>query len=408
MQAADTQIVIGGGKRRPALALVFFNVSLGFAFGLITRGHAVGWMLVAVSVFALAASVRRLMPGAVWLRIDRTGVEWKYLSKRQRLSWQDVDSFYVSYQSVFPSMKLIVIRFSKSYYRERALAASSFPGHSSHIPDKFNESAERCCALLNAKKQVWGSPHARTAAQLMEDAEARARAAVESRLAQCNAVVAREPQNASRYVERSRVHEDMRRYDLAIEDISNALRLDPTKSYFYLFLRHRDYVGQGRLDLAREDIEAAVRLAPPGFEYYCEYLASVYHKLGQTTKAIDVLNASIRAHPNSAPAYARRAEFFERIGSLEEAVQDASEAIRLWQQDVFWRKAHALHYRAKLLVKLGRFQEALSDCNTCIEAEPKDWGHYRVRSEVYEAMGKKALARADYDLSCELNPSVNR
>jgi Flp pilus assembly protein TadD len=66
------------------------------------------------------------------------------------------------------------------------------------------------------------------------------------------------------------------------------------------------------------------------------------------------------------------------------------------------------HDRVSIYLRTHQYEEALKDCNECVESNPKEWTHYRLRSEVYEAMGKSENARWDYYTSMDLNPVINR
>jgi len=66
--------------------------------------------------------------------------------------------------------------------------------------------------------------------------------------------------------------------------------------------------------------------------------------------------------------------------------------------------ARAFNRASRRFRRAGKFTEALAACNVCIAQERREWIHYRLRSEVYEAMGEFAKARADYDRSMELHP----
>lgn len=209
-----------------------------------------------------------------------------------------------------------------------------------------------------------------------------------------------EPNNANRYVDRSKIYESVKSYDLAVQDLSIAMDLDPQKTYFYLYLRHNQYLGMGNLEKALEDIKTALNLAPEGFSYF-KNVARVYQQLGQTENAINVLTDGITKYPNSPQSFLDRADFYEGIGRLHEALKDVNEALKI--QPMFHR-----HARVRIYIKLGQFEDALNDCNQCIAADPKDWTHFRVRSQVYEAMGEHAAAASDYYESMNLNPCINR
>lgn len=246
----------------------------------------------------------------------------------------------------------------------------------------------------------------RSSGSYIEDGDTQRKAVAEKNLRECIAAIQRKPEDANLYLSRSRANESLKNYDAAIEDLSTAVRLDPQRSHFYLYLRHLLHLYRGSLHEALQDIQHAVQVAPSEFNDYFKCLAYTHQQLGQTDRAIGVLSEAVRIYPHSANSYLRRAAFYEGIGLLKEAVSDVSEAIRI--EPVLWRKHHAYHDRVSLYIKLMQFDDALADCNKCIRAEPKGWTHYRIRSEVYKSMGNDEAARCDYVESMNLNPSVNR
>lgn len=246
----------------------------------------------------------------------------------------------------------------------------------------------------------------RSSGQYIQDGDSRGRARAKEELQRCSIAISQQPDSAALYVQRSRVATSLRDYDGAIRDLTSALQLDPEKSHFYLYLRHLQYLYLGALEPALEDIKRAVHVAPSGFNDYYKCLAYVHQKLEQTDAAIAALTEAVREHPTEANPYLRRAAFYEGIGMLFEAVEDVTAAIRLESDRTRFYRAH--HDRAGLYVKLGRFEEALADCNKCVREEPKEWTHYKVRSEVHAAMGNETAARNDHDWSMDLNPSMNR
>jgi tetratricopeptide (TPR) repeat protein len=213
------------------------------------------------------------------------------------------------------------------------------------------------------------------------------------------------PLNENLYVERGKAYEALKQFDLAIQDFSTAFRLNPQEGWFHCFLRHKQYIQLGDLEKALEDMKQCIRLSPSRYMYE-PHLASLYEKLGQRDNAIAVLNQGVEMFPVSVNAYLKRAEFYEQIGYLEEALSDITQAINMAPKKAM--RFIYMHQRAKIYVRMRRFDEALRDCNECIAEDPKEWTHFRVRSEVYDAMGNHWASKADYEISINLNTCVNR
>lgn len=214
--------------------------------------------------------------------------------------------------------------------------------------------------------------------------------------------IALDPQNFNFHLERARIYESLKKYDLAVQDLTRAMQLDSQKSYFYYFLRHKQYIFLGDLEKALEDIKKAVNLAPYGCSYH-RYLADVYEKFGQRDNAIMALNQGVEKEPKRKETYLQRANFYERIGRIEEALRDVTMAINIDPKYMI-----TFHYRIRIYIKMEQFDNALADCKKCIEIEPKEWTHFRLLSEVYKAMGDNNAADVYYQHSVELNQCINR
>lgn len=211
-----------------------------------------------------------------------------------------------------------------------------------------------------------------------------------------------DPQNVNLYVERSKAYRELKKYNLAIQDIETAIRLDPQRKYFFYFLRHLIFGDLGNLEKSLEDIKKAVKLAPQGYIYH-KYLAKVYVKLGQKDNAVLAMKQEIEEYPKNRQSYLDSVEFFEGIGQIKDALENINKAIALEP-----KRLDSNHRRARIFIKMGQFDDALRDCNICIKIEPREWTHFRVRSKVYQAMGDTRSAEADYNKSMELNPCINR
>jgi tetratricopeptide (TPR) repeat protein len=202
-----------------------------------------------------------------------------------------------------------------------------------------------------------------------------------------------DPQNVNLYVERSKAYRELKKYNLAIQDIDTAIGLDPQRKYCFYFLRHLIFWDSGNLEKSLKDIKQAVKLAPRGYIYH-KYLAKVYVKLGQIDDAVLALKQEIEEYPENRQAYLDSAEFFEGIGRFKDALENINKAI-----DIEPSRLDSYHKRARIFIKMEQFDDALRDCNTCIKLEPRECSHFSVRSEVYKAMGDTRSAQADYDMS---------
>ncbi|MCB1659597.1 MAG: hypothetical protein KDI39_15370 [Pseudomonadales bacterium] len=205
------------------------------------------------------------------------------------------------------------------------------------------------------------------------------------------------------YLDRHNVLSELEEHDLAAQDLTTLLEIDPEKRHYYYYMRHLQYLFMKKYTDALTDIKCAVETAPPNFNYY-KNLAAVYQLLGLTDDAIAALSTSIDLNPDKAYYYKDRADFYVSIGQFQLAIEDATRAIELTPQ----YPQYPMRDRAEIYCLMKEFDLALKDCNACLERNPNSSYFYQTRSDVYAAMGNTQAARFDYERSCDLNPGINR
>jgi len=76
------------------------------------------------------------------------------------------------------------------------------------------------------------------------------------------------------------------------------------------------------------DRKSMRELAPAGKSYYCE-LVGLYLNSGQTQRALNQATRNISFNRDDPVAYINRARVYEKLGSLENAILDLQEALRI-------------------------------------------------------------------------------
>lgn len=152
------QIVLTGNRTK---ALLLSVVSLAFVvvgFSMVNSGASYGWFVLLFFSLCLLTFLYMLTPGAIKLTIDNNGIEMKSLFKPMKLTWDDIDEFYVgAIRTGYSSTKMICIRYSASYnkLRRSRQVASALTGMEGALPNHFSKSAEELCELLNQSKARW-------------------------------------------------------------------------------------------------------------------------------------------------------------------------------------------------------------------------------------------------------------
>lgn len=153
----DDTIIIAGDRKQAVLLTLAAAVITYLIYCCIEEQI---WRIVGVAFFGLGFVVclYTILPGTVQLKIDRSGVEMKTLFKPVKLSWSDVDEFYIAYaRTGLTSVKMIGIRYSESYSKQRAgrKIAAGLTGMEGALPNQFSRSAEEICDVLNSYKRKY-------------------------------------------------------------------------------------------------------------------------------------------------------------------------------------------------------------------------------------------------------------
>ncbi len=97
------------------------------------------------------------------------------------------------------------------------------------------------------------------------------------------------------YNNRSTGYSDKKQYDLAIQDQTRAIQLDPTNASAY-YNRAGDYHNKGEDAKALPDADRSIALAPTANHF--QIRGEIYEKLGQRDQAIADYRAALRLDPN--------------------------------------------------------------------------------------------------------------
>jgi tetratricopeptide (TPR) repeat protein len=116
-------------------------------------------------------------------------------------------------------------------------------------------------------------------------------------------------------------------YDLAIDCLSLAIRLDPNLAVAY-HNRAFAYFEKGEFDKAIADCNEAIRV-DPNLALAYNNRGNAYRIKGEFDKAIADYSEAIRLDPNLVAAYGNRGFAYDAKGEFDKAIADYSEAIRL-------------------------------------------------------------------------------
>ena len=146
-------------------------------------------------------------------------------------------------------------------------------------------------------------------------------------LAVLNKAITANPQSTDLRLRKAAVNIELEQWDYAIEEYGRVLGIDANnlpalyyRAFAHNHLRH--------YDMARADYERFLQLLPRHFEARLG-LAMTMRRQGKTRDVTDELNRLVQMFPDSAVAYAVRANFEQEQAQYDLALYDWDEALRL-------------------------------------------------------------------------------
>ncbi|MDX2077128.1 MAG: tetratricopeptide repeat protein [bacterium] len=170
--------------------------------------------------------------------------------------------------------------------------------------------------------------------------------------------------SASEYFERGTQHIHAGRYDDAIRDYTETVRLNPQYANAYVN-RGVAYADKNDYDRAIADYNEAIRLNPQDADaYYNRGLA--YYNKNDYDRAIADYNEAIRLNPQYASAYVNRAIAYRQgKNDYDRAIADYNEAIRLNPQ-----YADAYNNRGSAYYNKKDYDRAIADFDRALQIDP--------------------------------------
>ncbi len=167
---------------------------------------------------------------------------------------------------------------------------------------------------------------------------------------------------------------------LAIEQYEQIVRLDPKSVEDHLLLG-RLYRLNNDLVKAENEFKTGVQIQPDSEEAVTA-LSILYNEEGDTSRALDVLNAF--------PEGARSAKLYSALGYTYEQNKDYKKAIDAYQKavDLDHDNLDSIRGLAQNLLNDGQSEAALAQYKVIAESDPSDAQTYMRMAEIYRRNGK--------------------
>lgn len=190
-------------------------------------------------------------------------------------------------------------------------------------------------------------------------------------IADLTQVLSQEPKNAIAYNSRGNAYQDRAirtrsSEDLlqAIADYTQAITLNPNPIYPYYGRAHA-YRDTGQYALAIEDYSKTIKLDPK-FDGAFDKRGNLYIRMGVYDQAISDYSEAISLNPNIAAYYNSRGWARHLKEEDAQALPDAEKAVSMSPDNALFLATRAVIYE-----KLGRRDDAIADYTAALKANPR-------------------------------------
>ncbi|MGV7220034.1 MAG: tetratricopeptide repeat protein [Nitrospinales bacterium] len=181
---------------------------------------------------------------------------------------------------------------------------------------------------------------------------------------------------------RGNAHLSLGNFDVAIDDYSKALEINPNFSKAFS-QRGIAYEKKGLADQSMANVTSGM----------------AYAKKEEYDLAIAEFSSAIKINPDNGDIYYKRGKVYALMEKHDEAIQDYSKALEQIPDNpfVYYRRGSA--HLAK-----GEKDLAIRDYTTAIELKPDYADAFYSRGNVYSSLGQKEVSIADFTRAIERNP----
>jgi tetratricopeptide (TPR) repeat protein len=196
---------------------------------------------------------------------------------------------------------------------------------------------------------------------------------------------------------RGRIYYDLKDYNKAIDDFTQALNLYPYSIDAYIN-RGLCYYQKEDYNKALQDYNMALKIKPDGDVYHNR--GDLYDQLGDYEKAIKDYGEAIKINPDDGEAYKKRGNIYIKLKKFKDAIQDLTKALEyIKDTTIFYNRAIAWEMS-------GKDDKALNDYNCAIDLNPSYIEAYNNRGLIYVKSGLYERAIEDYNHAIELKPDI--
>jgi|GEM_PF-882266 len=196
-------------------------------------------------------------------------------------------------------------------------------------------------------------------------------------------------------------------WDKALKDYARVLRRDPSVGQVY-FNRGQIFLERKKWKRARDDFSEAIRCEPTNAAAFLNR-AMAHFELNNLDRALASADSAVSLRPDWLEAYAFRARIHRRRGDMERASEDEREVARLTPKEPTTPPGTAedIIGSARIALLARRYDEAIDLCNKALSTNlPANLapGALTTRGSAYAGLGDLDRALRDYEEALKIYP----
>ncbi|MBK1987338.1 tetratricopeptide repeat protein [Sphaerospermopsis aphanizomenoides BCCUSP55] len=199
------------------------------------------------------------------------------------------------------------------------------------------------------------------------------------------------------YLSRADAYVEIKEYKQAINDYTQAIKLDPKNASYYSF-RGNAYLKLKEYKQAIDDYTQAIKLEPKNARYYVGR-SQAYIQLKEYKQAIDDYTQAIKLDPKNAIYYALRGYPYFKLKEYKQAIDDYSQAIKLDPKN-----ANYYYIRGMVNYEFKDYKQAIYDLSQAIKLDLKNAEYYKIRGVVNYELKEYKQAIDDYNQAIKFDP----
>jgi tetratricopeptide (TPR) repeat protein len=199
-----------------------------------------------------------------------------------------------------------------------------------------------------------------------------------------------DPTYVESYNGRGQAYLQLNKIPEAYSDFDNAIKAGIVTPKLFLN-RGKCLVMLNRPQEAIPDLNRSLELEPKSHEAYF-FRALALEKTGSPDKALPDYSSALQLNPRYAEAMYSRGTLHYNAGRFNEAIADYSAALSIASAQM---QPTILNNRANALIQLGKLDDALNDANQALSLNPNYTFGYRTRAMIYTRLGQPDKAQAD-------------